>query len=316
MLRLETADPLLNERILDGTHVIWSEGLGRADYGRWQQAQRDTPWGRAHLGRMALLDGSTCVASAKTYALEADLAGTRVPLLGLGAVYTPPLLRGRGYAHHLIEALTRQAADRGVPAALLFSEIGPAFYESMGFTVVPRDEVAFEIPAGESSSIDARPGEWRDLPAMAALSGRTRTPSTFALDRPAAFIEFGLVRRGRLAALSAPNRIGLEWWVADAAGALSAYLIATRRARGLVLEDCGDVDPSGRHVAALVTALIARPSFHPPIVHGWLPEGFRSWTRHALWRAATADLMMLKALGDRPRNVLDGPVTYWNLDGF
>jgi GNAT superfamily N-acetyltransferase len=315
MWRLEAADPLLIERILDGTHTIWSEGLDRLDYGRWQQAQQDTPWGRRHLRRVALVDGAALAASAKTYDLEADLAGRRVAVLGIGAVYTPPASRGRGYAHRLIAALTEQAAARGVQAALLFSEIGPAFYESMGFAVVPRDEAAFEVPAGEPSSSQARPGELRDLAAMAALSARTRTPATFTLARAPEFLQFGLVRRGRLAELSAPNRLALEWWVVEAAGELSAYLIATRRPRGLVLEDCGDVDPAGSGVAQLVAALVRRPSFHPPIVHGWLPGAFRAWTRPWLWRAATTDLMMIKALG-APLPVLDGPVTYWNLDLF
>jgi GNAT superfamily N-acetyltransferase len=316
MVRLETADAPLIERILDGTHTIWSEGLDRSDYGRWQWAQQETPWGRAHLRRAALVEGTGLVASAKTYDFEADLAGLRVNVLGIGAVYTPPASRGRGYAHRLIAALTEQAEARGVRAALLFSEIGPAFYEPMGFAVVPRDEVAFEIPAGAPSASEARRGEPRDLAAMAALSVLTRTPATLSLVRTPDFIHFGLLRRGRLAELSAPNRIAVEWWVAEAAGALSAYLIATRRPRGLVLEDCGDVDPGGAGVAMLVATVVGQPTFHPRIVHGWVPHAFRAWTRPSLWRAATTDLMMIKALGGLPRVALEGPITYWNLDLF
>ena len=156
----------------------------------------------------------------------------------------------------------------------------------------------------------SRRGRPDDLPAMAALSAKTMTPEGFSLERSAGQIEFGLVRRGELAALSRPGLIALEWLVAEEAGRVAAYVIATRRARGLVIEDCGDEDPGGARVPGLVAALVAQPSFHPPIVHGWLPESFRHWTRTALWRAATDDLMMLKPLGAAPRPTLRGPVSY------
>lgn len=316
MTRLLTADAPLIERILDGTHAVWSEGLSRSDYSRWQKAQMETAWGQRHLRRVALLEDDELLSSAKRYELIADLGRGRLPVLGIGAVFTPLVHRGRGHARRLIEALTTDAGLAGYQVALLFSEIGPAYYKSMGFEAVRRDEVAFEAAAGHPRVQGARPGDATDLPAMAELGARTRPLSGFALDRSADFIDFGLVRRGTLAALSAPGRFEVEWLVAEDAGRLSAYLIATRRPRGLVIEDCADVDPTGARISELVAALLARPSFHPLIVHGWLPEAFRGWTWPALWRAATDQIMMIKPIGGAQRIAITAPVAYSNLDVF
>jgi len=313
---LVPADGRLTERILDGTHAIWSEGLDRSDYSRWQGAQLHTAWGRRHLRRLALLDGDDLLTSAKQYDLTVRIGADRLPVLGIGAVFTPPHHRGRGHARRLIEAMTIEGEQRGCRAALLFSEIGPDYYQSMGFEVVPRDGLTFDATASRPGALVARDGQARDLPAMADLNAHLCPPSGLALERSADFIDFGLVRRRRLAELSTSRRVVVEWLVVEDGGRLSAYLIATRRPRGLVIEDCGDVEPTGAQVADLVAALVARASFHPPIVHGWLPEAFRSWTRPANWRAVTDHVMMIKAIGGAPPLSIAGPLTYWNLDVF
>ena len=316
MPRYVTADPPLLERILDGTFTIWSEGLSRPHYAIWQQAQLDSPWGRRRLRRVALLDGDELLASAKRYDFTADIGGERCEVLGIGAVFTPAAQRGRGYAPRLIDAMLDDAAERGCRAALLFSEIGSAFYQRLGFEVIRRDELAFECPAEPDSDPRTRPGRIDDLPAMATLSGAARTSSTFALDRSPDLVEFGLIRRRRLAELSAPNRLVVEWLVAEDAGRMTAFVLATRRPKGLVIEDCGDVDSSGAHIAALVGSLVSQPSFHPPVVHGWLPEQFRGWTTPALWREVEDNVMMIRAVGETRAPSVAGPVTFWNLDLF
>ena len=316
MPRFVTADALLIERIHDGTFTVWSEGLARADYSRWQQAQLESPWGLAHLRRVALVDNGTLLASAKRYDFTADIGGERSTVLGIGAVFTPPAERGRGHARRLIDAMVEEAASRGCRAALLFSEIGPEYYARLGFDVMPRDELAFECPVETDGSLWARPGRAADLPAMAALSAASRTPSTFALHRTPDLVEFGLIRRRTLAALSAPNRLVVEWLVVEDAGRMTAFLVATRRPRGIVIEDCGDVDPAGAQVAALVGSLVALPSFHPPVVHGWLPEPFRGWTTPALWHEVTGNVMMIRPIGGLAAPRIGGPVTFWNLDLF
>jgi GNAT superfamily N-acetyltransferase len=316
MPTLVTASPELLQQILNSTHEIWSEGLSPADYGRWQEAQMGTPWGRTHLARKALVEGDQWLASAKRYHFTAHIGGERASVLGIGAVFTPRDRRGRGHARDLIDRMTAEAAAEGFRYALLFSEIGPDYYASMGFELLPREDVAYEVAAGDGPSVVSRRGRRDDLPAMSALNANAMTPAGFALERSGEQIEFGLTRRGELAALSRPGLIDLEWLVVEEGGQLAAYVIATRRARGLIIEDCGDLDSGGTRVASLISSLLTQPSFHPPIVRGWIPESFRHWTQTALWRAATDDQMMIKALGETTRATWRGPISYWNLDLF
>jgi hypothetical protein len=110
MSELITADAGQLARILESTYPIWNEGLSFESYARWNLVQSRTPWGAAHLKRVALVDGDTIDASAKWYDLEARLdpstrlparsgqAGDTLRVLGIGAVFTPQSERGRGRA--------------------------------------------------------------------------------------------------------------------------------------------------------------------------------------------------------------------------
>jgi predicted N-acetyltransferase YhbS len=307
--------PLLGE-IFDQTHALWSEGLSRRDYETWQRAQMSSAWGRRSLQRVALVERGEVLASAKRYDFMADVDGQRTLVLGIGAVFTAEAHRGQGHARRLISAMTADAEARGCRLALLFSEIGPDYYASMGFRVVPLEEVAFEMAADAPRAQGVRRGRPGDLAAMLALNARTRTPSTLALVRTPDQVEFGLTRRGRLSELAKPGLLTLEWLVAERAGAMDAYVIATRRPRGIVIEDCGDTDEAGANVSGLVARLASEPSPQPSIVHAWLPQQFRAWTRPALWHAVADELMMVKPLAGAAMPAIAGPVTYWTLDVF
>jgi len=104
---------------------LWGDGLSRRAYAQWNSAQEQTDWGRAHLRRLALVDGNRVMATAKRYDLLLTLDGRQVPTVGVGAVFTPAPLRGHGHARAIIDALLDAARGDGAELALLFSEIGP-----------------------------------------------------------------------------------------------------------------------------------------------------------------------------------------------
>ena len=52
------------ERVLDDTFSLWGDGLSRENYGKSWAAQLKTPWGGAHLDRVALVDGPHIVSPA------------------------------------------------------------------------------------------------------------------------------------------------------------------------------------------------------------------------------------------------------------
>ena len=59
---LATASPDLLPEVLDLTYPLWGEGLSREGYERYNAAQARTPWGRAHLRRLVLMDGGSVTA--------------------------------------------------------------------------------------------------------------------------------------------------------------------------------------------------------------------------------------------------------------
>jgi GNAT superfamily N-acetyltransferase len=134
-MRLVVAEGDTLAEIIDATYPIWSEGLTRDTYARWNAAQMRTAWGKDHLHRFALLDDDgRWVASAKRYRLPMSLNGVKGVMAGLGAVFTRPDVRGRGYASAIIEQLVADAGAEGAAVAGLFSEIGDEFYQRLGFT--------------------------------------------------------------------------------------------------------------------------------------------------------------------------------------
>jgi predicted N-acetyltransferase YhbS len=133
------------ERVLDDTFPLWSDGLTRAHYGKSWAAQVRTPWGAAHLDRVALVDGPHVVSSAKRYDLTLRLDGRIRRVLGIGAVFTAEAYRGRGAARELIARMLETAVTEGQEFAMLFSEIPPAFYERLEFVPVPLTEWVIEV---------------------------------------------------------------------------------------------------------------------------------------------------------------------------
>ena len=316
---LVTADARTREYIMDGTYPIWGEGLSREAYSRWNQGQMETAWGRGHLRRVALVEGGDVQASAKRYDFEARLFGEPIAVLGIGAVFTPAEKRGRGYAAALIDAMVAEAGARGCAMALLFSEIGPRYYESLGFAVLPRNQVTIAVkPFIGSPAMLVRSGESGDLPVIAEISARYAQHAAFALDRTPDLLAFGLARKRLLAGLGAPGVRQVGFFVAEEATKAAAFVVMTRGPHGWVLEDCGDRDPTGARIGAMLQVLSARAPAEPPLeLRGWLPDTLRPPQVRVDGQKPWKDVMMWRPLGDRrPQADTLVPVVYWPLDSF
>jgi predicted N-acetyltransferase YhbS len=319
-MRLIEADDPQREQIMDGTYPVWGEGLSREAYSRWNRAQMATPWGRDHLRRVAIVDDTgDILASAKRYDFDARAGGERIRILGIGAVFTPESKRGRGYARTLIELMMADAAARGGTLALLFSEIGPAYYETLGFQVVQQRRVTLEAAAPNGSpAMLVRSGDADDLPVMADISARYTSEAAFALERSPGLIGFGLARRRLLAGLGPPGLRDVEFFVTEEAHRAAAYVVVTRGPRGRFLEDCGDRDPTGARIGAMLQVLAARAPVDAPLrVTGWLPASLRPPQVRVVLDEPANDIMMVRSLvGDPKALPVLTPSVYWPLDLF
>jgi GNAT superfamily N-acetyltransferase len=314
VIRQVAPDSSLMEEILDGTYPVWGEGLTRQAYSAWNRGQLRTDWGGQRLRRVALVDGATLLASAKRYDFDARVGGVPVSVLGIGAVFTPPGQRKRGYARRLIDEMVEDAAARDCRYALLFSEIGPDYYASMGFREVPRSLVAVDVVPGTGAPATyIRAGETADLPAIAELTSRYDGDG-FALDRSADLIAFGFARRRLLAGLGEAGRRQVEFFVAEEGHRPAAYVFITRGPAGAVLEEAGDRDPSGARVGAILQVLAARdPARADRPLRGWLPPSLRP-PQLMIRDVPAAEIMMYRAIGDAPP--IAGAITYWQTDVF
>jgi hypothetical protein len=319
-MELVAARGAVLEAILDETIKIWAEGLERPAYARYNEGQRRTAWGGRHLDRVALVDGSRILASTKRYRLTAMFDGRPLRLLGVGAVFTQPAERRRGAAAELLTRVYDEAARDGFDAGMLFSEIGPSYYERFGFRAIDREELtvsAVEKPG--APAVLVRTGEERDVPAVADILRGMAANARLALAIDDDWVRYGLAKKRLLAGLGRPGVRSVEFYVAEEGASAVAFVLITRSPRGLMLEACGDRDPAGARVGAMLQVLRARtPGETAEPVRAWLPPGFLPPQLTVVSRRPARELLMLKPL--RPgldlSSLTAAAIVYWHGDVF
>jgi GNAT superfamily N-acetyltransferase len=331
MADLALAEGPLLSAILDETYNIWCEGLTPIAYRRYYTAQLATPWGRRHLRRFALVEGTDVLASAKEYVFDALLDRLPTRVVGLGAVFTRPAHRGRGMARELIERLLERAAADGADLALLFSEIGADYYARLGFEAIPIPEVALRVTESERHGAPAtlvRFAEDRDLANIAAMGKARAVPFRFHLTRDRDLVQYAIAKKRLLAGLGPAGMREVQFFIAEEGASAVAYVVLTARRRletvgstsEWLLEECGDRDPSGARVGAILQGLIARdPAEARPALRAWLPSGFCPPQVTDIDQHPSADVMMVRALSARAKAALPiaaGDVLYWRSDAF
>jgi GNAT superfamily N-acetyltransferase len=319
--------PIL-EQILDDSWPLWGDGLSRQAYGQWNAAQLETPWGRTHLERVALVDNGRLLASAKRYRFTTRLDGRTLPALGIGAVFTPPTERGRGYAPRLIEHLCAAAASDGCALAMLFSEIGSGYYERLGFRVVPHATSDVIVATKDGApAVLVRAGDERDAGDIAAIHASRLERYRFGLLPDADQVNYSVSRKRMLAGLDPTGRRTLEYFVTEEGHRAVAYVLlqVSRPERpgepeGWSLAACGDRDPDGARVGAMLQVLLARhPAERHPLIRAWWPAGFKPPQLEIARRGLAAEIMMIRVL-DPSLTITpwlaEGDTFYWHGDAF
>ena len=321
-MKLVMAEGPTLERLLDESHAIWSDGLSRQAYGRYNATQMRTPWGARHLHRIALVDDAgEVLSSAKRYDFQARLDGRPVAVVGIGAVFTPAPQRGRGHARRIVERIAAAAAADGAELALLFSEIDPDYYASMGYLPVPRRELVIRTKEGKrgAPAVLVRAGEERDIPAVTALAQAMAAPYRFALQPTEDLVRFSLSKKRLLAGFLPPDLLNVEFFIVEEGASAVAFAILTVTSEDIVLEMCGDRDPAGARVGALLQVLRARtPVEQAPTLSCFLPPGWLPPQVEIDSSTAVRDVMMVRELkaGVLPARLTEEDVLYWHGDLF
>ena len=319
---LVVAEGPVLQQLLDASHPIWADGLSPRAYARYNAGQLRTPWGRRHLRRYALVDRhGRPVTSAKRYDLTALLDGRPVRTVGIGAVFTPEPERGQGHAQQIIERVVSSAKAEGAELALLFSEIGTSYYKRLGFTPVSQHEQMFRVIEKRGAPmVLVRSAEEKDLPAVTALAQAMTAGHRFALEQTQEFVRHGLAKKRLLAGFSEPGALIVEFFIVEeGAGAVAFAILTTAGEDDVVLEMCGDRDPEGSRVGALLQVLRARtPAAEPVTIRGSLPPGWRPPQLSIERRVSPSAVMMMKPLkaGLLERPLVESDILYWHGDLF
>jgi GNAT superfamily N-acetyltransferase len=310
------------EQVLDDTYALWSEGLSRPHYGKFWAAQLKTAWGKSHLDRVALVDGPHVMCSAKRYDLSLRIDGRIRRVLGIGAVFTPAAHRGRGFARELITRLLDTAVAEGHEFAMLFSEIDPAFYERLDFVPVPLIETTFEVDQkrGGAPAMLVRSGDDKDLPSIVEMTTTRAAASRLALDRSEDFVRYAIAKKRLRSGLAPIGLRNTEFLVVEEGYQAVAYLVSTEENGRWMIEECGDRDPAGARLGAMLQVMLARyPAERLPEIKGWWPHGYMPPQMKIAASSPTQEVLMIRPLRDR---ILPLPplaaaeVLYWHSDYF
>jgi hypothetical protein len=294
--------------------------LSREAYAKFDAAQKKTPWGRHHLRRFALVDGGDVLASATLCDLAAVLDQKPVRVCGIGGMFTAPARAG-DHARELVERLIDQAARDGAVMALLLSDMSRDD-QPPGFDVIAMTDA--QLGVVESSRRGApmtliRGGEERDFAAIVAMGQVRAAPFRFHLDRDVDFVQYAITKNRLLAGLGRAGARQLHFFIAEEGITAAAYVVISIVGRTWTIEECGDRDPSGARVGAILQALIARePVEHRPTIRAWLPAGFLPPQVTIGSVKPSTEALLVRALGSTavsPR-LAGEEVLYWRSDIF
>jgi GNAT superfamily N-acetyltransferase len=314
------AEGVILERVLEAEHALSPEGLSREAYAKFDAAQMKTAWGRRHRRRFALVDGPAVFASATQYDLAAVLDQKSVRVCGIGAIFSEPAYREPGHARELVDRLLDQAARAGAAMVLLLSDMSDE-HQPAGFEVVSMTEA--ELNVTESSRRGApmtliRGGEERDLAAIVAMGRIRADPFRFHLDREVDFVQHAITKKRLLAGLGQAGARQLHFFIAEEGITAAAYVVISIVGGTWTIEECGDRDPSGARVGAILQALIARePVERRPTIRAWLPRGFVPPQVTIVSGKPSTDVLRVRSLGSMVQPHMSGDdVLYWRSDIF
>src|SRR5438874_715435 len=137
--------------------------------------------------------------------------------------------------------------------------------------------------------------------------------------RPVRVVGLGAVftqsaHRGRGAARE------VRFFIAEEGASAVAYVVITVRGRKWSIEECGDRDPTGARVGAILQVLLARdPAERRPDISAWLPSGFLPPQLTVVDRRPSKEVMTCRPLSAKAAaatTLEESDVLYWKSDMF
>lgn len=268
-LRLrETCAEEYAREVLPLTAPLWANGRSFEAYVAQTAEIAASPYGRRAFRTLALsAGGSQILASFKRYERAARAGGRELRALGIGAVFTPPELRGRGYASAMLALALDAARKDGFDFAYLFSDIHPLFYKELGFIELPSRSLSIRADALSSERIAVDALQERDWSGVRRCFEEMEAARAFALVRKPMVWDWIRIRlqHGSEHAQGQPIRFVLR-----RAKRVIAYVIGQRETKhdAFILDEAAY---TGEEAARMMPALLRNAAGDLRRIAGWLP---------------------------------------------
>lgn len=300
---------------------------------------------------------ATLRAGAWRYRFTGVLDEKPVRICGIGSIWAAPGQDADGQRQILMDRLIAEAEGDGTDLILLCPAT-PTAPIPPGFTRLPTTDVTLTVIESTRRGAPmtlVRGGEDRDLAAIVAMDAARASQYRFHLDRDEALTRHAMTRLRLRAGLAPDGTRQLRFVIAEEGITAAAYLLisVTNEAPGPVspgdgptsgpasagdvpargpvspgdaptrgpvwtIDACGDRDPSGARVGALLQALVAiEPSRHRPRIHGWLPPGFQPPQITITAREPSREVVLVRDLRTAAAAPLvEQDVLFWRADLF
>lgn len=258
-------------RIYRESYSLWGTGLSPEGYfGLWQDV-RATGWGSRYIDFLTWEDGGVILSSMKRYRPRFHHNGVPARITVIGAVYTPARYRREGHAAAMIRAVLARAREEGDPFALLFTDIGTAYYRRLGFHAMPATsalarQVSCSPPAGGSVELTPVSAACLQQVRDAHEKGMERYDLRIVRDR--AHWEFLLTRAERYFHRAAVAG-GQRFRAARRDGRFLGYLVDLEVDGEWEIREVGAADGRPETMACILRAA-AGPRVRT--AYGWLPQ--------------------------------------------
>lgn len=309
---VEMTPQVYAETVLPHTRALWGGRRTLKTYVANTTELARTAYGKRHYRTIAFRNDDGMLASFKWYEREARVGAKRLQAMGIGAVFTPPELRGRGYASAMLASALDRARSEGFDFAYLFSDIHPQFYKAIGFAEVPSRSISIRSDALPAARINAEPLSDHDWTALRRTFDATEVRRTWGFERPPSFWSWIRAMLGQSAERAASQPVRL---VARRGRGIAAYVIGRREPKhdAYVVDEYGFADEAGRE---LVAPLLRCAAGDLRRIAGWLPpETARDVLPRGSVRRRTDAIWMLAPLTRQGTSFLERAKQSGSSDG-
>jgi GNAT superfamily N-acetyltransferase len=260
-LDLHRANPDELAQAFRNVHDVWPWAPDPEEHTRRRLADlrfKNATW------YVGTLDGRV-VTACGCYHVSVSIDGTVERAAAVGAVHTPAEFRGRGFAPRLLAFAESQELAVGKTFSLLYSDIGPAYYERLGYRPCPAKQGWADLSVA-----------LRDLPepcTLRRIDALEVIPELSAIyDRAHAGRALSIARSSDYWCYLITQRPEDEFYFAELAGKRVGYVRVVNRPNGLLLRDLATNDETGEVerglYAAVIGLAVARGAAR---VGGWMP---------------------------------------------